>query len=256
MEETKKVRTLPMVSFEEVHRELAEEAAFLDKDHDIGEFNEKATFLKDCGFGNSIATEIYDGISKNAHVFNDYKRKYPQNSFILEAQLKRLCEKYNLFVRDPKFFLGDVPKVNISEMMKFRVHLDDLQSPIRGRLCEDRDFTLYNGEWLYELPCKMGFDFKRRGPQYSVALGNIKRLNYRGTQLFPKVIQVAAIKDLFAPQAFERSNARILSTAELEPQAQVDTDPIVLVKTKHGYLIVTAWGDEANDELVLNINKN
>ena len=35
-----------------------------------------------------------------------------------------------------------------------------------------------------------------------------------------------------------------------------DADPIILFKTKHGRLILTAWGDEANDELVANQNLN
>ena len=33
-------------------------------------------------------------------------------------------------------------------------------------------------------------------------------------------------------------------------------DPIILFKTNHGRLIITAWGDEANDELVANQNSN
>lgn len=43
---------------------------------------------------------------------------------------------------------------------------------------------------------------------------------------------------------------------EVEPKNQVDLDPIVLCRTKHGYLIITAWGDEANDELIINENHN
>jgi hypothetical protein len=33
-------------------------------------------------------------------------------------------------------------------------------------------------------------------------------------------------------------------------------DPIVFYQVKGGYLIVTAWGDEARDEVILNPNTN
>ena len=37
---------------------------------------------------------------------------------------------------------------------------------------------------------------------------------------------------------------------------QVETDPIVLFKVNGGYLIVTAWGDEANHDFVVNNKLN
>ncbi len=63
-------------------------------------------------------------------------------------------------------------------------------------------------------------------------------------------LEIAAVESLFSPMAFTTSRARILSTDEIEAQSQVDLDPIVLFKTLHGYLVITAWGDEANDELI------
>ena len=57
------------------------------------------------------------------------------------------------------------------------------------------------------------------------------------------VVQIAAVKNLFAPSAFDKSNSRILKNdQELEAKNQVELDPIVLCETKHGYIIITAWG--------------
>ena len=75
------------------------------------------------------------------------------------------------------------------------------------------------------------------------------------------VVLIAAVKELFSDDAFNVSDKRIYkgdnsNLYEMPPRSQVDTDPIVLVETKDGYLIVTAWGDEANSEVVVNHNFN
>ena len=42
---------------------------------------------------------------------------------------------------------------------------------------------------------------------------------------------------------------------ELEAKNEVELDPKVLFETKHDYLIITAWSDEANNELIVNQKK-
>ena len=81
-------------------------------------------------------------------------------------------------------------------------------------------------------------------------MDNLIKLGFTG------VIQIAAIEELFDQEAFTESKARVLGRAELTAKFQVDLDPIVLCETRHGYIVITAWGDEANDELILNPNKN
>lgn len=97
------------VSFKEVHAELELENDFLNKRHDYASYKEKASFLESCGFKNSIATKLYSALSGSAGLVREYSRKYNQHKFILDPQLERLCEKYNLYVRDSKFFMGDIP---------------------------------------------------------------------------------------------------------------------------------------------------
>ena len=115
------------VTFKEVHAELVNESTFLQKNHDIRGFAEKANFLAQVGFTNSIATKLYGAIAENHRVIEEYEDKYRGlYKFILEPQLERVCEKYNLFVRNVDLFLGDIPEKNVRDIMGFKVFLDDI----------------------------------------------------------------------------------------------------------------------------------
>lgn len=70
-------------------------------------------------------------------------------------------------------------------------------------------------------------------------------------------LQIAAISKLFLSDAFHEDNSRLGDrTRELQATGQVDLDPIVMLRNDKGYIIITAWGDEANDELIVNHNHN
>jgi len=234
-------KTIPTKTFKEVHEELENESLFLHENHNIQDFRDKADFLSSIGFVNSIATKVYSAISENSTVIKEYKQRYMGiYKFILKPQLERVCEKYNLYVRATKFFLGDIPEKNIKEIMNFKICLDDL--PLDNKDKWDILVNLNQGKGqldiieAYQSPMIAIRDFDKCGLSY--------------------LIEIASIKSLFSDKAFEKSNDRLIGEMEVEPKSQVDLDPIVLCKTKHGYLIVTAWGDEANDELVLNENNN
>ena len=219
-------------SFKEVHQDLENESLFLTKNFDTNDFKRKADFLKDIGFTNSIATKIYAGIVDNKDLISHYNDTYNGNSkFILEAQLERLCEKYDLYVRSTGHFMGDIPEKNVRDIMNFRVRLHDL------------------GFDEYRLQDMMN-KFSYSDSQFTIHSRSFK---YYGVAHF---IQIAAIKSLFHPDAFRETQDRIIGVKEIEPKFEVDLDPIVLFKVKGGYLIITAWGDEANDELVFNQTLN
>jgi len=68
---------------------------------------------------------------------------------------------------------------------------------------------------------------------------------------------IAAVPSLFTAQAWARSNDRIEGNQrELSSFGKVELDPIFMLKNREGYIIITAWGDEANDELIANHNSN
>jgi len=235
------LKTIPTKTFREVHEELENESLFLHKNHNIKDFKHKADFLSSIGFTNSIATKIYSAIAENSRVIQEYKTKYfGVYKFILKPQLERVCEKYNLYVRDTKYFLGDIPEKNIKDIMNFKIYIDDL--PI------DEEYKYMIIGQLQAQVRTHSIMFERNPPM--VTIQDFAKFQLSG------LIEIASIKSLFSDKAFEKSNDRIIGELEIEPKNQVDLDPIVLCRTKHGYLIITAWGDEANDELVLNETLN
>lgn len=237
-------QTITTKTFKEVHAEIENEHLFLHKSHDIRNFKDKADFLGRVGFTNSIATKLYAAVAGNSNVIHDYARKYHgQYKFILKPQLERVCEKYNLFVRATNMFLGDIPEKNVKDMMGFSVYVDDL--PI------DRwNHREWFSQYKHLIKGNEAAHITSMRPEPKIPIQNLREMR------LGNLIQIAAIESLFDPIAFKDSRARILNRSELAAKHQVDLDPIVLCETKHGYIIITAWGDEANDELVVNQNHN
>lgn len=245
-------RDIKTVSFREVHQDLENENLFLKQTHDIKSFKEKGDFLRSIGFNNSISTKIYSSLSENQKVINEYERKYHGIfKFILEPQLERICEKYNLYVRSLDLFLADIPEENIKHMMNFKVHIEDLDN-------SDRLIEVLDSLKLLHIIQNIGApgDFNNYLP---ISLSDLTRAlslaKSRGFRIY-NPLEIAAVESMFHEKAFASSRSRILDTAELSAKSQVDLDPIVLLKTKHGRIIITAWGDEANDETVLNNKLN
>ena len=240
------METKKTVSFKEVHLDLEKEAILIKKsDLKYSDFSNKGTFLNNCNFGNSIAAKLYNAIAGSRSVVNEITKKY-KHTFILKPQLERLCEKYNLFVRMPEFFMGDIPAPNVQDMMDFKVDLYDvydmeiLQNFINSKDVGSRKYDL--GQIIYAKTVQ-SID----GKSCYVSLDELSAID---NVCHKPNIFIAAVEDLFSPSAFSVSRARIISKQELSPKNDVDLDPIVLVETKDGYLVVTAWGDEANDELL------
>lgn len=291
-------------TFKDVHAELERESLFLTQGKfDPKTFAEKGEFLDKLGFGNTIAAKLYLSVANNHHVVQEYAVRYGgKYKFILEPQLERVCEKYNLFVREPKYFLADIPATNIQHMMDFKVFISDLPimryepfcdligEKYKEALCDFwRGRTQPNNEWAGTFDVERGQFFRGNaggieafiidGPSFGNNINSnafpreiidtfveesewFKKETITLTEVrryFPELLKIAAVKDMFSESAFLRTSERIpsnFSYPEMAAKFTVDLDPIVLCQTKNGYLIVTAWGDEANDELVANQTLN
>ena len=68
--------TIKKLTFKDVHAELEAEHVFLKQNHDISSFEQKANFLNEIGFQNSIAAKLYTDLSKNNNLIKQYNRKY------------------------------------------------------------------------------------------------------------------------------------------------------------------------------------
>jgi hypothetical protein len=77
------------------------------------------------------------------------------------------------------------------------------------------------------------------------------------------LLKICATKNMFSFESMQDSSRflnyeRNKESIKRDEQSkfQVETDPIVLFKVNGGYLIVTAWGDEANHDFVVNNKLN
>ena len=304
-------------TFREVHAELEMENSLLLKEHNIEDFSKKSNFLNQVGFTNSKATKMYQAIVESEDYRKEFNRRYHgMHKFILKEQLERVCEKYNLFVRDLKFFAGDIPEKNIKDMMDFRVAIDDLvyfpdwliQTAMTKNLKELRNgldkahvdnLIFHNNimvkdldhETLINLSIErrpeiealikstIGIDFTQKIPLNEIqttidkifkkianhwfdgrkeSLKEMRRWHpSRDNSDWLANIEIAAVKSLFTNNAFRDDTSRLGNQQnELLATGQVDLDPIVMIKNHRGYIIITAWGDEANDELIVNQQLN
>lgn len=224
---------------------------------------------------------------KQAELIRYYKREYPLNNFITEEQVKEICDKYNLVHGDVSRFKGFVPKKNLDEIEKFKVKEEDvdflkaIECDYRGNPT-GREFHLegayidygcrietkekkakgierwkyFNPEFqhVYKKGVKGKSAFQRRDGEklfYSTDRSNLFGL--RGEEI--DRLKIESNKDTFSICApvkdMDMTGMEITQGYKMTKKVEIP-DPVVLQEVYGGYLIVTAWGDEASDPLVAN----
>ncbi len=197
---------------------------------------DKAKRLSNFGFSN--AREVKTGLTivkeveltkETIKVINYYRKKYPKYKFITEENVAKICGKYGLVCGETFSFKGFVPEKNLIDIENFSLQKEDEEVLIGS---ED-------------------------------TCSNVGSINWDGgkeAELYPSIRKrVTKTKPLFicAPlKDMNLTNKRINSSYRLEEIPKVIPDPIVLKEVKGGFLIVTAWGDEASDPLVVNEKHN
>lgn len=239
-------QTITKKTFKDVQQELDSESLFISGNHNYADFNSKADLLINIGLGNSIACRLYKAIVDNRGLLAGYNDKYlGQYKFILHPQLERVCEKYNLYLRELQYYIGDVPVKNINDISNFEVCIEDL-------FLKGKDGSVID---------RHSYGLVATNATTRISSGNLRFANLgKLCLMFPEVkqrLKIACVRELLHPEAFDRSESRIINNrGERPPLFKVDLDPIILIEVNGGYIIITAWGDEANDELILNQNHN
>ena len=228
--------------FETAAEKLLEEANNIINSQPV--VNEsKINVLKSLGFKQvkevQESTEILakTKMSKEQIEFvNYYQQNYPFNKFITEEQVKTICHKYNLVCGDVDRFKGFVPEKNVNEIANFKLKDKDC---IKEYTFGDNFMTeenLKRNSWWDELHERL------------VKEGN-SSTNRRKCRNITSSLQICApVKDM------DISGLELKEGYKLEKKHI--PDPVVLQPVKGGYLILTAWGDEASDPLVVNQNFN
>lgn len=179
----------------------------------------------------------------------NYKRKYPLYKFITEYKVREICEKYNLLIGTPDIFIGEIPKKNLLEIVNFKIQKEDVimgnfsmgyqivkpitQADVEKAVLEHTTFT--DEIKAHILECLGTKHLMYTIPDFDVKNVPISNLN------FPQ------FKICATPNNFEMSNSRV------EGLQIIDNDPIVLYPVLHGFLVISAWGDESK-EVVNEIN--
>ena len=161
---------------------------------------------------------------------NYFSFKYPAYKFITEESVKKICQKYGLVYGIIDHYIGTVPDKNLKHMEYFKISEDD-------------ECYLFK-EYYY-------------GNRIEEELINIKEyrhlFKFNRNIAFSKLpLEIAAPVTDFNLESHEVKNFKISKTPIPDP---VVLKPVIFNTQKY-YLIVTAWGDEASDELVLNSNHN
>lgn len=193
-----------------------------------------------------------------------YKHKYPFNKFITEEQVKIICHKYNLVCGDVSRFTGFVPEKNLREIENFKLkerEANSLSSISFKRFSDSIEgiiLEFYNGE------------IRRHGGWYHIyKKGDKNDYNYAFQSEDGELFYGNDHKNLFDLQKYNSLHFRIekgykicapvkdmdISGLDLKNGYKLEKhipDPVVLQPVKGGYLILTAWGDEASDPLVVN----
>lgn len=164
-----------------------------------------------------------------------YQMWYPNNKFITEDAVKSICEKYGLMFGDAHYYKGDVPEKNLAEMESFKLR------------DEDKERRTNIGDY-YQRSLMLSQMNAQRGLLERAPLSTP---SYREQ---PKELREYVVQRPFKICAPEKDFDTKYTT--VKDGYKLEYDPIVLQPVDMGYLIVTKWGLEANDPIVINEKKN
>ncbi len=244
--------------YTEVDRLLAEAKITKSDETDKQALLDKAHRLEMLGFKNTAEkkeasaeqwritlirseNELKDKLVK---AINYFSFKYPNYKFITEDSVKKICEKYNLVYGPVSKYIGTVPDKNLKQIEDFKIQEMD-ECYLEGT--SNRSHTQYRN-WQETIRSKVYQDeFHRQRRDYS--MGGLTLDNWTMSKA---PLEIAAPLKDFNMTASEVRNFKI---SEIEIPDPVVLQPVLYEGAKY-YLIVTAWGDEASDELVVNEKNN
>lgn len=259
------------IKVEQIHREwfsAAEELSCRYSEERIEKLSNKLERLKSLGFGptkdNDNLQEVIDA-ARVRHVIDQFAVTHPNNKVISKRDVNRLCDKYGLIYGELTRFMGFVPEKNLQEIEKF--YHKDLNTWLVGTT--NRWFNGLNDaeEFFTEIAAQQYFDNLRAKRN---AEREAKRKESRGHN--GSFINFVSFGEREEELVMRRKGEFLIAAPRNQMQVNIDEqvvdnqivkvvhypDPVVLFPIDGGdhFLIVTAWGDEASDEIVVNHKMN
>ncbi len=181
-----------------------------------------------------------------------FSMKYPTYKFITEDSVKKICQKYGLIYGRITRYKGTVPDRAIGEMEKFKINKEDElwlegdRNPWRGNTTlKNISFTTANQKRItYEQEMA---SFNKNHGLHSGMGSYYPTLNTTKSSL-----EIAAPMSDFDTKDMEVKDFQL---CRIEVPDPIVLQPVIYEDIKY-YLIVTAWGLEAQDELVYNPKLN
>lgn len=177
---------------------------------------------------------------------NYFSFKYPQYKFITEESVKIICQKYNLVYAEVNRYIGNVPDKNVQNMIDFKINNEDECH------CKLYSRFLFSGESMRldgYLSTKEIETIREEISKYD----SIRINTYESPYTYQKCpLEIAAPVSDFNLEGKEIKDFKLTDIHIPDP---VVLCPVIFKGTKH-YLIVTAWGLEGADELVVNQRNN
>jgi len=252
--------------YTEVDRLLADAKILNSLETDKGELILKQEKLKSLGFRSTqevveaqkekdrLSSLESENNSKNTltEAINYFSFKYPFYKFITEESVKKICQKYNLVYSEVGRYIGTVPDVNIEQMQNFKIQ--DFDKCYEFSVRDDFSFTRSRSDRFFDRSYKSFDDFEKfKNERQSESHRLRSSYSDRFTENYSKCpLEICApIKD-FNMEGMELKNFKL---SKIEIPDPVVLQPVFFKGRKH-YLIVTAWGIEAEDDLVKNSNHN
>ena len=253
--------------FGEVEKLLAEAKISNSLETEYQTLIDKCERLKALGFTNTAevkSAEAEIGRLRGLKRANDEKEilinaieyfssKYPNYKFITTDSVTKICEKYGLVQGSTDKYIGTVPDTNLKHIEDFKV--DEIDDCYVSEHFNPEDHRRHQFSWFEGYLNGEEFNLKMvrkldgfNGPVY---ITDDSRDNM--FQITKETLNIVAPLKDFDMKKSELKGTQIVDKVEIP-------DPIVLkpvcYKNRKYFLIVTAWGLEAADELVVNPNHN
>lgn len=172
-----------------------------------------------------------------------YQDKYPAYKFISHDQTELLCKKYGLLLSETENFIGIIPQSNLDEITSVKLSCEDYVSIVSN---EGHRYNIGMFKEAYgEQKLKEVVDADGKQVHIGYIKGEHREYGLYAS-LAPLRFCIAAI-----PSLFNLKDKLVLSDYII-----IDRDPIVFCRVNHGYLIITAWGDEASIPEIVNEKMN
>lgn len=255
--------------FTEVDKLLAESKILHSLTSDQQEQIDKHMRLRALGFGkaenaDAVQKEISrlealkaENVKKNAlsETISYFSTKYPNYKFITEASVKTICEKYGLIYGSVTQYIGNVPEKNLREIENFKIHEEDKCGAEVGQ----KEITL-EGTMERDPLSGRSRAVRKVIPTYrymslNTAMYNRDNSVSRHFRYEECGMEIAAPKKDFTIAASQYIVGNKIVSKPIDIPDPVVLYPVFHNGAKH-YLIVTAWGLEASDPLVVNERNN